>query len=98
MIEGRIPYFDIPTPMVFDAVSKGRRLARPSKVPIPDTLWNLITSCWHENYKERPTFDQICLILKTMEAETDGVSDDPLLNIYGNAPQQHQTIYAQQYQ
>jgi len=69
MIERQIPYEGIPTLEVVKYVQNGNRLPRPTKVPIPDSLWELMLSCWNEVPAERPTFSEICTKLKSIEEE-----------------------------
>jgi len=69
MIERQIPYQQIATYDVIQHVESGNRLNRPSKVQIPDSLWELMLLCWSEAPGERPSFTDICTRLKTIEEE-----------------------------
>ena len=69
IIERKVPYSELSTSAVADAVNKGKRLARPTQIDIPDSLWELVQSCWHENIQLRPSFDQICATLKQIDIQ-----------------------------
>eukprot|EP00027_Filamoeba_sp_ATCC50430_P015453 CAMPEP_0168573728 /NCGR_PEP_ID=MMETSP0413-20121227/18692_1 /TAXON_ID=136452 /ORGANISM="Filamoeba nolandi, Strain NC-AS-23-1" /LENGTH=412 /DNA_ID=CAMNT_0008607003 /DNA_START=1233 /DNA_END=2471 /DNA_ORIENTATION=+ len=61
MIEVKMPYFHLTNADVAKAVCEDHlKLTRPTAVPIPDELFNLMESCWNDNPQLRPTFEQIC--------------------------------------
>lgn len=50
-------------------------------VPIPNCYKNLITKCWSQNEKERPSFDEIVHWLENeKEFITDSVDEDEFLD------------------
>lgn len=64
-------------PQLFEFVKNGTRFAR---VPgIPDGLWNLITTCWAQNYEDRPSFVEIVNWLRSHNEEWVFPGTDPLL-------------------
>lgn len=44
-------------------IGRGKRPCRPDS--IPDCYWELIQNCWDQKPDKRPTFDEICEILKS---------------------------------
>jgi len=69
MIERRMPFLEVPAMEVVQHVLQGGRLSRPQSVNIPDSLWALMQDCWKEVPAERPTFEQICSRLKSIEQD-----------------------------
>ena len=43
-------------------INKGKRPKRPEN--IPDSYWELIQKCWKQDYKSRPTFEELVEELK----------------------------------
>ena len=66
-----MPYTELSNEEVRTEVKKGLRLPRPDKIAIPETMWNLIQSCWHSSPQQRPTFDSIFAHLCAIEKELD---------------------------
>jgi len=48
--------------------NEGLRLARPTRIQIPDELWEIIQSCWQLDPKSRPTFEQLYQRLADLDA------------------------------
>jgi len=69
MIERKIPYFNVPSGQIAEFVSSGKRLPRPTKVEIPDELWDLMQQCWNQFADQRPSFTEICKELKVIEMQ-----------------------------
>jgi len=69
LIERKIPYYELTTNQVLDYVTSGKRLPRPTKVEIPDSLWELMQQCWNLNPDQRPSFAVLCDKLKQIELD-----------------------------
>lgn len=67
------------------------RLGRPASCP--DSLWQLIESCWHQQPEMRPTFQEILPRLGQMQADLDlhkfGSSDNQKHQQDDDRPQNH---------
>ncbi|KAJ3319636.1 hypothetical protein HDV06_006198 [Boothiomyces sp. JEL0866] len=60
ILSGSIPFFEeTDDDVVKEWIKEGERPYKPSN--IPDSIWDVITSCWAHNPCERPSFAQISL-------------------------------------
>jgi len=48
--------------------NEGFRLERPTRIEIPDRLWEIVQSCWLVDPKQRPTFQELYKQLGELEA------------------------------
>jgi len=55
---GQSPYGNISTSRLFAYLQSGRRLVQPNNCP--QHIWELISSCWHWDKNDRPTFNDLC--------------------------------------
>ena len=61
--KGFVPYgTENGAPQVATFVKSGHRLDCPSGCP--ESMWNIMSSCWLEDQQKRPTFDQIVKQIK----------------------------------
>jgi len=67
IVERKVPYYNLPSNKVAEFVSDGGRLPRPTKVEIPDELWELMQECWSKIPENRPSFQTIYARLKSIE-------------------------------
>jgi hypothetical protein len=54
---GAMPYAGRTNAEACDEVLAGYRLEKPDKCP--DSMYELMTECWNENPKQRPTMSQV---------------------------------------
>ena len=54
---GRFPYPGLTNNQVIDGLKEGYRMQKP--VTCPDKLFEIMTSCWHEDPGDRPTFEAL---------------------------------------
>jgi len=76
LIEASMPYAELDNEEVRTEVKNGKRLPRPTRIAIPDSLWTLMQSCWLSSPQQRPTFDSIFAHLCAIEKELDLASSD----------------------
>lgn len=73
--------------MRFVAEDKGT-LARPSRVPHPDALWEMIQLCWRWDAAQRPAFQEVCECLTGMTDAGAHVAleEEAQSTVYANVP------------
>ncbi|GAB6031359.1 hypothetical protein CHUAL_009144 [Chamberlinius hualienensis] len=64
---GGVPYASVADRDVYTFLLHGKRLERPSLCS--EKLYDVMTQCWNEDPKSRPTFQQLFNILSEMEVE-----------------------------
>eukprot|EP00800_Vazella_pourtalesii_P017065 TRINITY_DN5081_c0_g1_i3.p1 TRINITY_DN5081_c0_g1~~TRINITY_DN5081_c0_g1_i3.p1 ORF type:complete len:463 (-),score=84.75 TRINITY_DN5081_c0_g1_i3:309-1697(-) len=64
---GRVPYPRVPLNDVTKFVESGNRMEIPDKCP--DSVYQLMVTCWHAVPESRPQFQQIELRLKEIQSE-----------------------------
>eukprot|EP01117_Protostelium_nocturnum_P005873 TRINITY_DN2114_c0_g3_i1.p1 TRINITY_DN2114_c0_g3~~TRINITY_DN2114_c0_g3_i1.p1 ORF type:complete len:1670 (-),score=397.19 TRINITY_DN2114_c0_g3_i1:2-5011(-) len=80
---GTTPYNSLTNQEVVEKVTGGMRLDQPSRCS--DNMYQILTSCWQNNPKDRPTFNQICKELTSLypnllKNATQIVEDDEASN------------------
>eukprot|EP01119_Soliformovum_irregulare_P018057 TRINITY_DN5472_c0_g1_i2.p1 TRINITY_DN5472_c0_g1~~TRINITY_DN5472_c0_g1_i2.p1 ORF type:complete len:1076 (+),score=303.21 TRINITY_DN5472_c0_g1_i2:3249-6476(+) len=79
IIEQKIPYFHLPSNSdVREAVCKGEKLSRPTRIQISDDFWNLILSCFAYEPRDRPLFQELCQRLSQMSGVQRPISQVPM--------------------
>ncbi|KAH9538432.1 hypothetical protein CY35_15G004200 [Sphagnum magellanicum] len=72
ILTGEVPFNGIPRATLHDEIKKSG--IRPDLPPdCPRTLHFCITSCWAQNPKKRPTFVEVCKMLKLAKAAILGI-------------------------
>lgn len=61
---GRMPYERMNNNEIADKVSSGYRLYRPQMAS--DKIYNVMSMCWHEKPEERPTFQQLVIVIQDL--------------------------------
>ncbi|OCF54632.1 TKL/TKL-CCIN protein kinase [Kwoniella mangroviensis CBS 10435] len=64
VLTGSVPFGYVDDSIVRKNIKNGARPARPSGVE--DSLWHLLTKCWAQNPKDRPTFEVVVEQLSTI--------------------------------
>ncbi|WVW80744.1 hypothetical protein I302_102730 [Kwoniella bestiolae CBS 10118] len=64
VLTGSVPFGYVDDSIVRKNIRNGARPARPSGVE--DSLWHLLTKCWAQNPKDRPTFEVVVEQLSTI--------------------------------
>ncbi|KAL6480088.1 hypothetical protein MHYP_G00111210 [Metynnis hypsauchen] len=59
---GRMPYERMNNTEIVDKVAAGYRLYRPQMAN--DRIYSVMTTCWHEKADERPTFQDLVMIIQ----------------------------------
>uniref|UniRef100_A0AAR2IXQ2 Tyrosine-protein kinase n=1 Tax=Pygocentrus nattereri TaxID=42514 RepID=A0AAR2IXQ2_PYGNA len=59
---GRMPYERMNNTEIVDKVAAGYRLYRPQMAN--DRIYSVMTTCWHEKADERPTFQDLVIIIQ----------------------------------
>ncbi|KAL7885995.1 hypothetical protein AOLI_G00062900 [Acnodon oligacanthus] len=59
---GRMPYERMNNTEIVDKVAAGYRLYRPQMAN--DQIYSVMTTCWHEKADERPTFQDLVMIIQ----------------------------------
>ena len=62
--KGRMPYPGMNNPQVLEAVDRGYRMPKPDGCP--DTLYEIMLSCWKDEPESRWTFDYLQSALQDM--------------------------------
>ncbi|KAG7461752.1 hypothetical protein MATL_G00194460 [Megalops atlanticus] len=65
--EGKMPFEQNPNHEVVMMVSQGHRLYRPKKAT--PKIYDIMHLCWHEKPEERPTFAEICVMIRDVLEE-----------------------------
>lgn len=81
------PYFGYTNPEVFERVRDRKLLLCPTHCP--RKIFLLMTSCWNENNKQRPSFVEIFEILKSWDEKINSppmTQDERLMNYEIQAP------------
>jgi len=70
ILEWKKPYEEIQAnnDVMKKVCTEGLRLKRPTRIAIPDRLWEIMQSCWSEDPKTRPTFQDLYKQLGELEA------------------------------
>uniref|UniRef100_A0A8B9GNQ6 Tyrosine-protein kinase n=1 Tax=Astyanax mexicanus TaxID=7994 RepID=A0A8B9GNQ6_ASTMX len=61
---GRMPYDRMNNTEIVEKVSGGHRLYRPQLAN--DRIYSVMTSCWHDKADERPTFQDLVMIIQDL--------------------------------
>jgi len=80
ILEWEKPYHEIGSnnDVMRKVCNDGLRLGRPSRIEIPDRLWEIMQMCWHSDAKQRPTFQDLYKLLLELE-NTLGKQPTPLV-------------------
>jgi tyrosine-protein kinase Src len=54
---GQVPYPGMNTRDVIAALERGYRMPKPTTVPLPDEVYNIMMTCWEQMPERRPTFE-----------------------------------------
>ncbi|KZO99032.1 kinase-like protein [Calocera viscosa TUFC12733] len=76
---GKLPFYDFLNPWaVLAAIHRGERPQHPGSTArengLSDTMWGIVQDCWQENYKERPSANELVERVAAVVI-TDHVSD-----------------------
>lgn len=70
--ERKLPYYELNNKEVVEAVcSKGVRLPKPTRISIPNELEQILNRCFSEDPNQRPSFAEICGILRPLVKTQD---------------------------
>ena len=96
ILEQKTPYDDISNPReILQHICVDKiYLPRPTRIEIPDELWNIITSCWLDPHA-RPTFEQLSKqlsIVNVPEEEIQEESSIQLMDVNDSILEAYQSI------
>src|SRR5689334_22610304 len=60
ILEDKLPYVKLSNPEVFNFIANEKgTLSRPTRVTVPDEIWEIIQRCWAFEPDQRPSFDEL---------------------------------------
>jgi len=71
------PYSEMTVDEVIERVCKGYRLQRPTRIPYPTELNQLMDTCWFPDPNIRPDFSQIEIMLEIIEGSVSATKSPP---------------------
>ncbi|XP_059491213.1 tyrosine-protein kinase Src64B-like isoform X2 [Neocloeon triangulifer] len=74
---GQVPYPGMNTRDVIDALERGYRMSKPTNVPVPDDVYNVMTLCWDATPEKRPTFDYLKHFFEDFSVSTELAYREP---------------------
>lgn len=84
---GRTPYPSMSNQEVLQQVSRSYRMPQPANCP--DRLYQIMLSCWKQNFEERPTFEALKMMLENFFDEDENRQYRYTHNSSSNADSRH---------
>lgn len=72
VLEAKLPYYEMDNPEVITYVCQEKQvLPKPTAIPYPPAIYEIMLKCWATEPTERPSFDVLCDLFSEMESNKE---------------------------